>query len=362
MAILITGAAGFIGSSLARTLIWQGQDIIGIDNFNEYYSRKCKNFNLDLTRLSANQKAEQTTDLEIHQVLSKLKEYHDLDNPNTENNPGNFHFYEIDICDFEKLQELFSKHKITAIVHLAAWAGVPLSTKKPRTYTRVNVDGTTNLLKLASDHGTKKFLFASSSSVYGHRGVEKVKETDDVTKTQSVYGATKVAGEVLCHAFNKSHNLKSAVIRIFGPIYGPLQRPYGMLHQRALNYLHNGKTLQIYGRNGLDTAKDATYIEDEIQGIIQILNSNFQFEIYNIGTANPLTIKHWIDCIEQAYGRKLNINLGEVDVADVTSSADITKAREEVGYEPKKSMEEGVRRQVEVFKLMPKWYQEMQDV
>lgn len=361
MAILITGAAGFIGSQLARTLIWQGQDVIGIDNFNDYYSRTCKNFNVDLTRLSAKQETLETKDPEIYTVLKKIQEFKSLDNKESEI-LGNFHFYETDICDNDKLEELFKKHKITAIIHLAAWAGVPLSTEKPRTYTKVNVNGTTNLLKLASDNGTAKFLFASSSSVYGHRKQEKVKETDDITKTESVYGATKVAGEVLCHAFYKSRGLKSAVIRIFGPIYGPLQRPYGMLHQRAINFTHNNKTLEIYGRNGLDTAKDATYIDDEIQGIIQILNSDFDFEVYNIGTANPLTIRHWINCIEQTFNKKLNLKIIDADVADVTSSADITKARTQLAYEPKISMLEGVRRQVEVFKLMPKWYQEMDDV
>lgn len=365
MTILITGAAGFIGSALARSLISQGQDVIGIDNFNDYYSRRCKGFNVDLIRLSANQEAIENKDPEIHAVLNKIQEYYNEDNKTETNKTqqlGTFLFYELDINDYKKLQELFTTHNISAIIHLAAMAGVPLSTKKPILYTKVNVEGTTNLLELASINKVDKFLFASSSSVYGHRNQEKVKETDDITKTESVYGATKVAGEVLCHAFYKSKGLKSAIIRIFGPIYGPLQRPYGMLHQRAINYTHNNKTLEIYGRFGLTTAKDATYIDDEIQGIIKILNSDFYYEIYNIGTANPLPIQHWLDCIENAFGKKLQINIIEADAADVTSSADITKAKTKLGYEPKISMQEGLNRQVEIFKLMPKWYQEMENV
>lgn len=359
MTILITGAAGFIGSELARTLIRQGQNVIGIDNFNEYYPRRCKEFNLDLIRLSANQEARETEDKELQTVFAKLQEYN---LSAIQEEPGSFQFHEIDIVDFNKLKELFQKQHITAIVHLAAWAGVPLSTKKPRTYAKVNVEGTTNLLKLAADYNVDKFLFASSSSVYGHRVQEHVKETDTITNAESVYGATKVAGEVLCHAFYKSRGLKSAIIRIFGPIYGPLQRPYGMLHQRAINYTHNNKTLQIYGRNGLETAKDATYIDDEVQGIIKILESDFEYEIYNIGTANPLPIKHWLTCIEKAFEKKLQLNIGDADTADVTSSADISKAQEKLRYQPQVSMEEGVRRQVEVFKLMPEWYQRMEDV
>tara|TARA_Y100000310_G_scaffold345575_1_gene466792 strand:+ start:8969 stop:10048 length:1080 start_codon:yes stop_codon:yes gene_type:complete len=359
MTILITGAAGFIGSALARELIWQGQNVIGIDNFNEYYPRRCKEFNVDLCYLSSNQNTIETKDKEIYKVLEKLREYSQISNANIK---GKFNFYQMDINDNSKLEELFKKHQITKIIHLAAWAGVPLSTKKPRIYAKVNVGGTTNLLKLSTEYRVQKFLFASSSSVYGHRSNEQVKETENITKAESVYGATKVAGEVLCHAFYKSHGLKSAIVRIFGPIYGPLQRPYGMLHQRAINYTHNNKTLQIYGRNGLATAKDATYIDDEVQGILKILDSNFDYEIYNIGTANPLTIRHWLDCIEQAFNKKLQIEIIDADTADVTSSADITKAKEQIGYNPKISMLEGIKRQVEVFKLMPKWYQDMEQV
>ena len=361
MTILITGAAGFIGSQLAMACLRRGDSVIGVDNFNEYYARKCKEFNLDLVRLTANKEPLATKDLEIKTVFEKLQGYSTNDKINSQKQ-GSFQFYEIDILDYDKLKNIFENNNITAIIHLAAWAGVPLSTKKPIIYAKVNVEGTTNLLKLAADYNVNKFLFASSSSVYGHRSQEQVKETDSITNAESVYGATKVAGEVLCHAFYKSRGLKSAIIRIFGPIYGPLQRPHGMLHQRAINYLHNNKTLQIYGRNGLDTAKDATYIDDEIQGFLKILDSDFEYEIYNIGTANPLSIRHWLDCIEKAFEKKLQINIIDADTADVTSSADISKAESKVGYRPKMSMEEGVKRQVEVFKLMPKWYQEMKDV
>ncbi len=361
MTILITGAAGFIGSNLARAIIWNGEDVVGIDNFNDYYQRRCKEFNVDLIRLTASKEPKETKDSELKEVHNKLKEYHEKDN-NISPTHGNFNFYETDITNFNALKEIFSKNKITAIIHLAAMAGVPLSTKKPILYSKVNVEGTTNLLELASTNNINKFLFASSSSVYGHRGNICVKEIDDITKTRSVYGATKVAGEVLCHAFNKSKGLKCAIIRIFGPIYGPLQRPYGMIHQRAINYIHNNKTLSIYGRDGLETCKDATYIDDEVKGILQILKSDFDFEIYNIGTQNALTIKHWLGCVENAFNRQLKLQIIDADKADVTCSADITKAKENIGYYPKTEMQEGVKRQVDVFKIMPKWYQKMDEV
>ena len=365
MTILITGSAGFIGSHLARALIWQGQDVIGIDNFNDYYPRNCKEFNVDLCRLAAAKSDVKTKDPELFSVYKKLKEYFSQNEENkASQNQGTFNFYELDITNQSQLEQVFQSNKITKIIHFAAMAGVPNSTKNPDLYSRVNVEGTTNLLELATKHNITKFLFASSSSVYGHREKENftVTESDDVSKTRSVYGATKVAGEVLCHAFHKSKNLKCAIVRIFGPIYGPLQRPFGMLHQRAINYTHNNNALQIYGLNGLETAKDATYIDDEIQGFIKVLNSDFDFEIYNIGTQNPLTIKHWLDCVEQATNKKLNIEIIQADAADVTSSANISKAKEQLNYNPKTKMQEGIRRQVEIFKAMPQWYQEMDQV
>ncbi len=358
MTILITGAAGFIGSFLARALINQGEKVIGIDNFNDYYPRKCKEFNVDLLRLQSKQEPTTIPKEKLLPILNKLQSYPD----SLVSTPGTFHFYEADITNLNQLTKIFQQHNITSIIHLAAMAGVPKSTKQPLLYTKVNIEGTMNLLTLANTNKIQKFLFASSSSVYGHRETQKVKETDDITKARSVYGATKAAGEILCHSFHSTFNLNVAIVRIFGPIYGPLQRPYGMLHQRAINYIFNNKTLQIYGYKGLETAKDSTYIDDEVQGFLKILNSAFKYEIYNIGTSNPLPIKHWLDCIEQAAEKKLNINIIEADKADVSSSADITKAKENLGYEPKTTMQEGVKRQVEIFKLMPNWYQTMDNV
>jgi UDP-glucuronate 4-epimerase len=363
MTILITGAAGFIASHLARSLIWQGINVIGIDNFNNYYPRQCKEFNLDLNRLAANSAPIKTKDPELPIVYSKLKQFYLQSSSNAlASNPGNFTFIEADITNFQQLEDIFKQNEITSVIHLAAMAGVPKSTAQPLLYTKVNVQGTANLLELASIFQISKFLFASSSSVYGNKEKDSffVSESDHITKPSSVYGATKVAGEVLCHAFHKSKNLNCAIVRVFGPIYGPLQRPYGMLHQRAINYTHNNKTLKIYGQLGLDTAKDATYIDDEIQGFLKILNSDFKFEIYNIGTQNPLSIKHCIGCIENVFNQHLNIQIVDSDQADVASSANISKAKEKLNYLPKFSMSEGIKRQIEVFNLMPKWYQKME--
>lgn len=341
---------------MSKALLWRGDDVVGIDNFNDYYPRKCKEFNVDLVRLVSGDLSLTLDRSEVEPVFEKIAGYQEK----TANAAGSFAFFEADVVDYKSLEDIFSNVHFDAVVHLAAMTGVPLSTEKPQVYTQVNVDGTVNLLKLSVETGVKKFLFGSSSSVYGNREDKKVKEEDDVTKAVSIYGATKVAGEVLSHAYSQIFDVSVVVARIFGPIYGPLQRPYGMLHQRAINYLHNGKKLKICGKHGLETAKDATYIDDEVDGILKCLNHNCDFEIFNIGTSNPLPIKTWLDAIGKAYGKEAGYEVVDVDKADVVSSADISKARKVLGYNPRMDMYEGVKRQVEVFKLMPSWYQKME--
>ncbi len=355
MNVLVTGAAGFIGSYVARALIRSGVNVVGIDKFNDYYLRDCKEFNLDLVRVSAGMPAVHEKDL-VEKVSGALSNFY----PNSGIAKGEFNFYEGDIRDFAFLETVFGNHQIDKVIHLAAMAGVPLSEKKPRLYTEVNIDGTVNLLNLSTQHNVSRFVFGSSSSVYGNREDKKVTEEDDVSKPASVYGATKVSGEVLSHSFYKMFGLPVTIVRIFGPIYGPLQRPYGMFHQRAVNYVFNDKELQIYGKMGLDTAKDSTYIDDEVNGILACLNCDYDFEVFNIGTSNPLPIKTWIDSIEKAFDKKAHYKVVTVDKGDVVSSASIEKAQKMLSYNPSMDMYESVKRQVEIFKLMPKWYQEME--
>jgi UDP-glucuronate 4-epimerase len=359
MKIIVTGAAGFIGSYVARALIWRGDDVVGLDNFNDYYPRKCKEFNVDLVSLSANQEPTNNKKEVLAPVYEKIQNYYP---ERLTEKIGKFTFYEADIVDDKAINEIFEKEKIDAVVHLAAMAGVPYSLKNPQLYARVNVDGTVNLLSACKQFDVKKFVFASSSSVYGNRDDKKVTEEDDVMKAVSPYGATKVAGEVICHAISAVYGIDIVVDRIFGPIYGPLQRTYGMFMQRAINFVNNDKELQIYGRKGLESAKDSTYIDDQVAGILKCLDYQTRFDVFNIGTSDPQTIGTWINSIEKHFGKKVKYSLVEVDKGDVASSSDISKAKRLLGYAPKMVLDEGVRRQVEVFKLMPEWYKTLSEV
>jgi len=359
MKVFVTGAAGFIGSYVSRALLWRGDDVVGFDNFNSYYQRECKEFNVDLINLASGRKPQFFPGNVVAPIYEKLESYY----PDTiSNKRGYFNFVEGDIVNHDFLEYLFEKEKFDAVIHLAAMAGVPLSTKDPRLYTSVNVDGTINILNVSKETGVRKVVFGSSSSVYGDRADKKVTEEDNVMRAVSPYGATKVAGEVLCHAASVVYGLPVVVDRIFGPIYGPLQRPYGMMMQRAINYTHNNRKVQIYGKRGLDSAKDSTYIDDQVKGLLMCLDFQTNFEVFNIGTSDPRSIRDWFDAIEKAYGKPVPYEIVDVDKGDVASSADISKARKVLGYDPKMDLYEAVKRQVEVFKMMPEWYQKLERV
>ena len=171
-----------------------------------------------------------------------------------------------------------------------------------------------------------------------------------------------MAGEVLCHSAAIVYGLPIIIDRIFGPIYGPLQRPHGMLMQRAINYTYNNKKVQIYGRKGMDSAKDSTYIDDQVNGLLLCLDHQAVFDIFNIGTSDPKSIRDWFNAVEKAMSKPVPYEIVDVDKGDVAASADIAKAKTVLGYKPEMTLEEGVRRQVEVFNLMPEWYKTLPNV
>ncbi len=323
MTVLVTGAAGFIGSYTAREFLKRGDRVIGIDNFHEYYDRRAKELHLEYVR------------------ADQIEE-------------GQFRFYEGDIRDREKLEEVFEAEKPERIVHLAAMAGVPHSLKEPALYMDVNIDGTTNLADMAVAYEVENFIFASSSSVYGSRTDVPFSETDDVDSPVSPYAASKRMGEVLMYTYHYLYGLPVSCLRFF-TVYGPLQRPYGMVIQRFMKQMEAGEPVTIYGDGTM--GRDFTYITDITDGILAATDANYPYEIFNLGNSYSVTVLDVVKALEQAMNMSAERVFLEKPSTEVpVTYADISKAYRYLGYEPQVDFTEGVRRQYEMFQEMPEWY------
>lgn len=305
---LITGAAGFIGSTLADSLIKDGNIVINIDNFEPYYDISIKKRN----------------------ISSHLK------NPN-------YFFYEVDIRDLEKLKDIFSHHKIDCVIHIAAKAGVRPSIVDPKLYEEVNIRGTANVLDCAQKHGVKNVVFASSSSVYGNQDRHKFSEDERVDKPISPYAMTKIAGEYLCYAFHRTYKMNFACLRFF-TVYGPRQRP-DLAINKFVSLIDANKPITLYGDGS--TYRDYTFIDDIVSGIrksINYLESHHDvYEIINLGSESPITLLEMVHTIEKVMNKRANIVFAPMQQGDVVGTyANIAKARKMLGYSPLTSFEEGI--------------------
>lgn len=309
MSILITGAAGFIGSWTAKELARKGYDIIGIDNFNDYYNPKFKEENLE---------------------------------------GADIPLYRKDIRKFDALRKIFSDNKIDKVVHLAAMVGVRPSIENPFVYEEVNIRGTLNLLELARQHNIGKFIFASSSSVYGERDKVPFSEDESTNSPISPYAATKKAGELLCHTYNYLYGMPAICLRFF-TVYGPSGRP-DMAPYKFVDRIASGKGIEMYGDGS--TKRDYTYITDVVSGILKSIEMDAGYEIINLGCGNPIELNDFIKAVEKNLGKKAIIRQKEMQPGDVKQTyADISKAKRLLGYNPKIKIDEGLR-------IFCKWYME----
>ena len=308
-AIMITGAAGFVGSRASKELVRQGHSVVGVDNFNDYYNPKFKEQN-------------------IKDIKVKL--------------------YREDIRNFAGLQKIFSENQIDKIIHLAAMVGVRPSIQNPFIYEEVNVRGTLNLLELARHNGVKKFVFASSSSVYGNRDKVPFSEDDITNSPISPYAATKKAGELLCYTYNSLYKIPSVCLRLF-TVYGPCGRP-DMAPYKFVDSIANGRHIEMYGDGS--TRRDYTFIADVVSGIMKSMDLDAKYEIINLGCGNPVELKDFIGIIEKNLGKKAKIVKEKMQPGDVKQTyADISKAKKLLGYSPKTKIEEGLR-------ILCEWYME----
>jgi UDP-glucuronate 4-epimerase len=300
--ILVTGAAGFIGSHLCERLLDEGLVVTGIDNFDDFYDPKIKHRNISTCL-----------------------------------NNKNFRLIEADIRDRSAMEK--AVEGIEIIVHLAAKAGVRPSIAEPLLYNDVNISGTMVLLETANKHKVGKFVFASSSSVYGNNKKVPFSEDDNVDFPISPYAATKKACELICHTYHHLYGIDLTCLRFF-TVYGPRQRPDLAIHKFS-RLIEQEKPIPVYGDGSM--MRDFTYIDDIIEGIIASMNKCEGFNIYNLGESQPITVNDLISAIETALSKKAIREYLPLQPGDVNRTfADITKAQRELGYNPSTPIPDGL--------------------
>jgi len=305
MKVLITGAAGFIGSHLCERLLAGGWNVVGVDNFDDFYDPGIKRENIKIC----------------------------LENPD-------FRLVEADIRDSAAMDGAVGDD-IDVIVHLAAKAGVRPSIEQPLLYADVNVNGTMVLLEAAKKHKIGKFVFASSSSIYGNNRKVPFSEEDNVDFPISPYAATKKACELLCHTYHHLENMSVTCLRYF-TVYGPRQRPDLAIHKFA-KLIEQGRAIPVYGDGSM--MRDFTYIDDIIDGTTAAIEKCNGFNIYNLGESQPITVNDLIAEIEKALGKKAVRESLPPQPGDVERTyADVTKAEKDLDYKPSTSIRDGLEK------------------
>ena len=336
---LITGGAGFIGSTVVERLLKQGNKVIVVDNFNDFYdyNRKIRNI-LEATE-NYKKVNEISENLSKDEKIEKLKKIV---------NSENFVLEYVDIRDMEKMDKIFSEYKIDLVFNPAAMAGVRPSLLDPMLYEEVNIKGYMNLLELCKKYGVKKFVQASSSSVYGNNKKIPFKETDIVDFAVSPYAATKKSGEVIGHVYHKLYEIDMIQLRFF-TVYGPKQRPDLAIHKFTKMVLA-GEPIPFYGDG--NTKRDYTYIDDIVDGILKSIDYLFKnqdvYEIFNLGESHVVSLKEMVETVEKVLGKKAVLDKQPMQLGDVEKTyADISKAKEILVYDPKTNFEDGIKKFVE---------------
>ncbi|PYK49009.1 MAG: epimerase [Verrucomicrobia bacterium] len=310
MRILVTGGAGFIGSHLVEKLLAAGDAVIILDDFNDFYDPQIKRANI----------AGFGKDVTV---------------------------WHVDLRDGAAVRSLFHREKVDAIAHLAARAGVRPSIQLPQLYYDTNVTGTLHLLEAARVTGVERFVFASSSSVYGASKTVPFSEDQHLTQTLSPYAATKVAGEFLCSTYSHLYQIRVVALRYF-TVYGPRQRPDLAIHQFTRR-IYAGQPIDQFGDGS--TRRDYTYIDDVIQGTMAALKyDGSRYDIFNLGESDTIQLKELISAIENALGRKGKVNRLPEQPGDMPlTCADISKARKLLGYNPTMKFSEGLPKFIDWF-------------
>ena len=304
--VLVTGAAGFIGSSAVDALLARGDAVAGLDNFNSFYDPAVKREN----------------------IAGALAHPH-------------FTLHEGDLLNAAFIDGVFAKERPGVVLHLAAWAGVRPSFENPKLYYEVNVVGSQNVMDACMAHGPSHLVFASSSSVYGGSTRTPFAEDDPVAGPVSPYAATKRMNELMCHVYSHARGLRVTLLRFF-TVYGPRQRPEMAIHKFA-RLIDAGETVPMFGDG--ESLRDYTYIEDILDGVLKAVDTPFDYEIINLGEQRTTSLKELIGMLGEALGKEVRIEEHPMHKGDVPLTyADIGKARTMLGYAPKYSMEAGLEK------------------
>lgn len=315
--VFITGSAGFIGFHLAKKLLENGTQVIGLDNVNNYYPRDLK--------------------WDRNKILEGF---------------NNFNFYHADLCNKDSLDRISKDNDIDIICHLAAQAGVRYSIENPYMYQKSNLEGFTNILEMARKINIENFVFASSSSVYGGNKKVPFSVEDNVSKPVSFYGATKIANELMAYSYHHLYQIPMAGLRFF-TVYGPWGRP-DMAYFNFTEKILKNETINVYNKGYMK--RDFTYIDDIVDGVISSLKRNYPFEIFNLGNNTPVNLLDFIGIIERKLGKEAKKNMLPMQQGDMYETyAEISKSKNMLGFNPRVSIEEGLTKFV-------KWYKKYYDL
>ncbi len=337
MTYLVTGGSGFIGSHLVEKLLQNGHSVINIDNFDDFYEYKIKVRNTldcfeERTPFDFTEKELDIQKLIIATSSEKYKLYYQ------------------DIREKNGLEKIFRTHKVDMVIHLAALAGVRPSIERPLDYEEVNIRGTMNLWEICKEQGVKKFVCASSSSVYGNNEKIPFSETDNVDCPISPYAATKKCGEILGHVYHHLYGIDMIQLRFF-TVYGPRQRPDLAIH-KFTKLISEESVIPFYGDG--NTARDYTYVDDIVDGILKSIQYLEQhenvYEIVNLGESEVVTLNEMVSTIENTTQKLASKDVHPMQPGDVQkTNADITKAKQLLNYQPTTNFQNGIKKFVEWF-------------
>ena len=309
--ILLTGGAGFIGSHVAEALLRQGADLTIVDSLDDFYPPAWKNANLD----------------EIRRI-------------------GAFQFVAQDICDAQGVNKLFAEVRPQAVIHLAARAGVRPSIEQPCLYDRVNVAGTLNLLEACREFGVQKFIFGSSSSVYGATSKAPFSEEHVEGRPISPYAASKLAGELYCYTYSHLYQMPIVSLRFF-TVYGPRQRPDLAIYKFVAR-MEKNLSIPVFGDGS--TGRDYTYVDDIVAGVLASLSydprgAGASYDVFNLGNSHPVKLSQLLSVLDKATGHQAVREEKPVQPGDVPLTwADISKSQRLLGYHPRVGLEDGIQR------------------